>query len=662
VISFDTETDPFAPGEQFPRAVCGQFAKGDRAVIVSEADLLKLARDVLSSGDLVIGHTIAFDWAVCSRYDHRFLGEVFQAYDDGRILDIVVRQKLIDIAKGSGTKRAYDLSSLSQRYGFGTLDKGEDGFRTRFGELRHVPIDSWPRRAKDYAMTDALIVPRIFAAQEAISNSLGGVLEDQHRQSAHAFWLKLASGWGIMTDERGVAEFERVTRAEHRRVGDKLRACGWLRPDKILKSGPRKGQVEPGTRHEALVRAEVTAATSHMSLKEKEIAGYVTDSGGPSINKKALRDLADLALAKADEQGADRARLLARADRFVAYADFASLVKTISTDIPLLSQRPIHTFFDSLKETGRIGSSKPNITNLPRREGVRECFVPRAGCCFVSADYGGIELYTWAEVCEALLRQSTLADELRAGLDPHLVVASDILSKPYDWCLMNKKAVDLERQTGKVLNFGAPGGVGAARLAFAAKNQYGVDLTVERAGELRSLWWAKRAEMRPYSRMVNDIVRRDNPILQLYAGRYRGGCSYTEACNSFFQGLASDIAKSAGFLVAWACYAQPDSPMYGCRIVNFVHDEIILEVPLGRQHEAAAELERLMTVAASRWLKKVPTPKIETDAMMRWSKKVIRLEHNGGLVPWTRTAKVPGFSEHYGFVNGRETLIKRVAA
>jgi hypothetical protein len=47
---------------------------------------------------------------------------------------------------------------------------------------------------------------------------------------------------------------------------------------------------------------------------------------------------------------------------------------------------------------------------------------------------------------------------------------------------------------------------------------------------------------------------------------------------------------------------------------------------------------------------------------MRWSKKVIRLEHNGGLVPWTRTAKVPGFSEHYGFVNGRETLIKRVAA
>jgi hypothetical protein len=221
----------------------------------------------------------------------------------------------------------------------------------------------------------------------------------------------------------------------------------------------------------------VTAATSHMSLKEKEIAGYVTDSGGPSINKKALRDLADLALAKADEQGADRARLLARADRFVAYADFASLVKTISTDIPLLSQRPIHTFFDSLKETGRIGSSKPNITNLPRREGVRECFVPRAGCCFVSADYGGIELYTWAEVCEALLRQSTLAEELRAGLDPHLVVASDILSKPYDWCLMNKKAVDLERQTGKVLNFGAPGGVGAARLAFAAKNQYGVDLT-----------------------------------------------------------------------------------------------------------------------------------------------------------------------------------------
>lgn len=634
MIFLDTETDPFAPGRQFPRIVCGQFGRGDRAVLVSGDEVPALVRSAIDAGETFCGHTIAFDLGVTCAADPTLIGPVFDLYEAGRVLDVAVTQKLLDISTGERSRREYSLDALSRRYGFGALDKGEDGWRTRFGELRGVPVDQWPERARAYALEDVLVLPKIRKAQEACDYA--GVLEDERRQAGYAFWLKLASGWGIMTDPQGVASFEAAIRAEHARLGEHLRRVGFLRPDRVLRTGPRKGTVVPGTRDTKAVKARMQARIAHLSPDELQRGGYLTASGGVSTNKKVCKEVDDPDLE--------------------AYAEFSSLVKTLSTDIPLLSQRPIHTFFDSLKETGRIGSSNPNITNLPRKEGVRECFVPRPGCCFVSADYSGIELYTWAEVCLARLDESTLADELRAGTDPHLTIASEIIGKPYDWCKANKKApeVDLARQTGKVLNFGCPGGIGAERLAFAAKNQYGVDLSVERAKELRDLWWAVRTEMRAYSRYIASITDSGGVLEHLYSGRYRGDISYTEACNSLFQGLASDIAKSAGFLVARACYADPTSTLYGCRIVNFVHDELILEVPLGREHEAAAELVRLMNQSAAMWLRKVPIPKIEADAMMRWSKKVVPLFVEGRLVPWVRSL---GGGRHVGIVNGRETEV-----
>ncbi len=236
-------------------------------------------------------------------------------------------------------------------------------------------------------------------------------------------------------------------------------------------------------------------------------------------------------------------------------------------------------------------------------------------------------------MCLVKFGVSTLAEELAAGLDPHLVIASEILRLPYEQC--HKKRHYFERQCGKVLNFGGMGGMGGARLEFAAKNQYGVNID-GRGKELKDLWWAKRPEMRLYSNHIDEIVSSGMLLEQLYSGRFRGGCTYTEGCNTLFQGLASEIFKTAGFLVAKACYIETASPLFGCRIVNGIHDEFILEVPIGREHEAAEELTRIMLVAAAMWLKKAPQPKIEADAMMRWSKKVRAVKVEGRLVPWVR--------------------------
>ncbi len=643
LVSFDTETHPFSPGNQFPPIVCGQFATSSKdGVIVNAAQTIANVRELLTDDSVtIIGHTLAYDFGVSCAMSPDLMPLVFAKHEAGLVLDLGVRQKLLDIATGDRSLNSYGLADLARRYGFGTLDKGEDGYRKRFAELAGVPIEQWPTRAREYALNDALVCHPILTAQTACdyANVLAG---EQERQCAHAWWLKLMSGWGITTDPKAVHLFKSGLEAEYAELGEYLRREGLLRPDRVIKSGPRKGLTVAGSRDTKATKSRMASLITEMSHADRVKAGFITDTGAISLNKKVLREVDDPAL--------------------TAYADFSSLKKQISTDVPLLSHEVIHSYFDSLKETGRAGSSAPNITNLPRKVGVRECFVPRAGCCFVSADYGGQELYTWAEVCMHLFGRSTLGDELKAGIDPHATIAGEILHQPYEWCKANKKRPEVEnaRQTGKVLNFMCPGGGGAARLKFAAKAQYDVELSEPEAKRLRDLWWSVRVEMRDYSQYIARITDTGGVLEHIYSGRIRGGCSYTEACNSLFQGLASDISKTAGLLISKACYVDTASPLFGCRIVNFIHDEFILEVPLGRQHEAAIELARLMTEAAKIWLRHVPPPKVEVDAMLRWSKQAIGLYENGRLMPWTRCIRIDKDTiHHYGLgSDGKERLFQ----
>lgn len=118
-----------------------------------------------------------------------------------------------------------------------------------------------------------------------------------------------------------------------------------------------------------------------------------------------------------------------------------------------------------------------------------------------------------------------------------------------------------------------------------------------------------------------------------FVARRDGGVYLTG--NTMFQGLAADCAKNAGFLIARACYAEPNSPLYSCRIVNFVHDEVILEIPIDPwMHERAMELARLMKLGADVYLPDVPSV-VEPLLAKRWSKKAKPVHGpDGRLVPW----------------------------
>ena len=79
----------------------------------------------------------------------------------------------------------------------------------------------------------------------------------------------------------------------------------------------------------------------------------------------------------------------------------------------------------------------------------------------------------------------------------------------------------------------------------------------------------------------------ETPVMSA-TGRIRAAARSTASRNTIFQSVAAD----GGLLALWKLFRA------GYRIVAFVHDEIVVEIPLGSDREAhAAEIARLMIEA-----------------------------------------------------------------
>lgn len=284
-------------------------------------------------------------------------------------------------------------------------------------------------------------------------------------------------------------------------------------------------------------------------------------------------------------------------------------------------------------------SSGPNIQNQRREGGARECFVPRAGHLFAACDYDKAELHALAEICVSLFGQSGLADELNSGIDPHLSFAAHMIGLPYEEALARRHAPEIKkaRQRAKACLFGFPGGLGAEKFAAYAQASYGVTMSIEEAVAAKEAYLTAHPEMRQYFTWVNQLLHGNDQatVRQHRSGRLRGGCSYTAACNTGFQGLCADFAKEALYEVARQCYAEPGKPLYGCRPVNFIHDEILTEVPDDPDlaDAAARELQRIMVEVGRAWTPECPV-NASVSLMRRWSKNAEPVERAGKLIPW----------------------------
>lgn len=337
----------------------------------------------------------------------------------------------------------------------------------------------------------------------------------------------------------------------------------------------------------------------------------------------------------------------------------------------------------------------------------------RARQVLCSTDYGALELGTHAQNCIWTVGYSELAKAINAGADLHCALAAKFLGVSVEEFMAGyngelgadtKKFYKAVRTAVKAANFGFPGGMGALKLVLQQRKQgpdttgpdgrvykglrFCVLLGAKRCGErkiteykkkpttpvcaecvriaenIRDTWFKQWPENVPYlNDFVNDCVengqlladgRRLRPaqIMQHRSGRLRGEVAFCDAANGFFQGLAADGAKLALCRVSRECYDRTlASPLWGCRVILFAHDELIVEGPEATCHLWAPRISQLM-VAAMREM----TPDVAITALCavarRWWKamepayldpstgKVYASEKPGRrLVPWSPELK-----------------------
>jgi DNA polymerase-1 len=638
IVFYDSETYLSRPGRQAPRIVCGAFADTLAPPFLCERErALDQIEAELALGETLCGHFIAYDMACAIAARPSLLRPIFRAYREDRIRCTEVREKLIRIAQGTAFKyKAHGLLECARRHSIETTltdaDKsGPDAWRLRYAELDGVSIADYPPEARAYPLGDIRTTAALHASQERYRDR--GWLEDEHRQARASFVLFLCRAWGMRTDPRTVAELARKLEEDHDKHAATLRAAGILRPDGTKDTKRAKARM-----------LEICAARGLDPELTDTGAELVKDGGTPeqaiaagyvALHKDACDAVGDEVLS--------------------AYYAFASADKTRGRlrRLERAGSLPVQPRYDSLKETGRTSAAAGEVDpgelvsawgdavqNLDRAPGLRECYQARPGHLLCSWDWSAAELHSLAQVCIEMRIGSELAKVLNAGRDPHLELACLIRGWAYEWAKAAlkgthgdaaKRAAKDARQGAKAANFGFPGGLGAKKFRVYAARQYKVFLSEAQSYELRDGWLTRYPEMTAYFAEADRIAKSGDPLVHGRSGRRRGGLYFTEAANTPFQGRTADMAKCAGFELAWGCYVE--GPLLGSRIWYFGHDEWILEHPEHEAHERSEAQGAVQLAAGARWCPDVPV-RGEPALMRRWRKEAGPVYRDGRLIPY----------------------------
>lgn len=237
-------------------------------------------------------------------------------------------------------------------------------------------------------------------------------------------------------------------------------------------------------------------------------------------------------------------------------------------------------------DTGRASCADPNLQQVKRDKEYRAGFKATPGHVLVIADYSQLELRIAAE-CSG---EERMAQAYREGADLHTRTASLMLGKSED------EVTKPERQSSKIMNFGALYGSGATSIRKQAVAQYGVDMTLKEAEEKLNQW------RRAYPQLIGwQKTQGGGTGLVVYTlmGRRRllvPGVTdkYTVRLNTQVQGSGGDCMKAALALL-WEQYLESSPDI---RLVACVHDEAVLEVPEAKADEAQIVLKECMESAA----------------------------------------------------------------
>jgi DNA polymerase I-like protein with 3'-5' exonuclease and polymerase domains len=656
----------------------------DQTLLLNASDtVLKFMECLQMDGTIIAIHNAKFDLLVLLKECPRLLPYIIYGLKSGRIVCTSIAQAMMNatlptLCRKKTTSLLDSVTDYLQPDHLARLTKiKKDGekaikeskkggkskeaslfgdeptnIRTGYGALIDIPHSQWKKEEIDYAKEDALLVKGLFYSQMRKTNALHSqknihFLEDLCRQTYADFVLGYASTHtGMMIDESFLTIEDQILQQREEELVKQLVEMELM---VRAKNGKATRKVD------RLVEIfEYVYATLNTPRKDR----LLTDTKAIATHEEATESLIFM-MEKSDIDFKEILEKLYVLDEYKTVSKLRSTyLENFKKAIDTADHRLRFRFNGYGAGTGRTTSSEPNLQNLPRSGRVRQCLKAKEGHIFGLCDYSNAEMRTLSQIHLDEGRKSLLAERYQQDphFDPHLFVSASFCGVTYEQALeyyADKshplyKDLKEKRNLAKVLNFGLAGGLGSeAFISYAKGYGFKGDKLLKRKDVDKSIkaWKEVYPEMKQYFEARSASIPVKDDLLSKTAkwhegtfeacypyprsGRYRYCDGYTNGCNAPFQGMASDGAKNALILVFEECLFDDTSALFGSRIVNFIHDEIIIEIPVDDIDEnhytikgkaAVDRLSELMKLGME-----IMTPDIqavcETTLSYRWDKE-----------------------------------------
>jgi DNA polymerase I-like protein with 3'-5' exonuclease and polymerase domains len=332
--------------------------------------------------------------------------------------------------------------------------------------------------------------------------------------------------------------------------------------ESLLRALDEAYKVKGGLLHEALAPAvpqQTLFGLPDINLDStQEVAELLKRLGVPLKESTRDHQLADLA---------DQYPVVQMLRDYREAAKLAPMLRSLVEAIDPLTDR-IHADFHQIgASTGRMSVSNPNLQQVPAEQQYGSCFRAPEGRVILTLDYSQIEI----RILAYLSKDPAFLAALKSGQDFHRQTASDIFHIPVD-------AVSADQRSfSKTMNFGVIYDMSSQRLA----RQTGLS-DDEAEALIRGYFSTYSVVERFLKGAAQSAVRNSEArtlsgrrILYHFDHKDRKACASVARAgrNAPIQGSSADMTKRALFKLTSA-FRDTD-----VKIVNVVHDEIVIECP-----------------------------------------------------------------------------------
>lgn len=253
--------------------------------------------------------------------------------------------------------------------------------------------------------------------------------------------------------------------------------------------------------------------------------------------------------------------------------------------------------------TGRLSSKNPNIQNIPRNKDIKNLFTAEEGNVLMEVDYSQAELRTIAY----LSGDEYMKSIYQKGSDLHDEVAKEFFGPDF---------TKEQRTFVKQINFGIPYGVSAYSLADS------LDIPEKEAQAYIDKWFSEKPKVKEFIENYRQKPVKGE-VLETPLGRKRRFGAITaknkwlvqrEAVNFPVQSVASDMT----LLSAVRLNPRLDGL---AKIVNLVHDSIVMEVPKENINKVAKIAKQTMEETPKMYIDDLDIPFVaDVEVGKSWGK------------------------------------------